>query len=772
MAKVENGLEFSRDDVRELSNNSGRNERDKDRKDNSDDGYDVGGGVTVGGGTKEEKYIPENHRDHDKEESSTTRNYEEKERNKEITGEADLTITGSSSLPSTTNSKEKPKDTLVDPNKVMWELNVGKTTTYNGKTYTSDCDIIQKYHANGEMTFHSDCNLTVTSETTTIPSSSATTPSITNPAYIKVTRDKLDLNTSITSNATCDLETVCVPSINVPDSISVLGSNTTNKVDVTKLIQDVSNISNKIESIPEFNLTAPELDFNHTRYHSEFISPEVAEYIEQLNISIPDKSPDYSDLSQFLTAPFPEHKYAEFNIEDDPSMSEALKKLEDLLDTNIDINEPVKELNNDALTERIVDGRGTFDWLASAMLNQLDMARKSELIDKADLANVYTQSMLGVLQTASQFVLEKDRTYWANMLVRSQMAQANVQAMLAKAQLITLPIELKLKYAELHAQLQQLKLLGYQAEYEKVRVKQTEAQTDQILVQTDGLKVANHLSQVQLQDAMIKLNMSTNQVHNLELQNEELQVKIQDQKLKLDISKEQVVQTKEQTKQLVAQTEQIVEGTKHTNAQWQKTLKEIKLVEANVLETSAKIKLMAQQTEKESNQVGLVKGQVAEAYTRIALLGEQIKAAKAQYSDTIDGKPVQGIIGTQNALHRKQSLSYDRDSLYKVLQLQAQGWQVKKTSDMGIKSPAAFTAASLDGMLQEFLGTYYSDPNTVVPSLGSNLPFNTNGLGAKEVVGRVNLTSMKPVADYTDYVSDAEMDLETSTSVGNTPIKN
>lgn len=46
--------------------------------------------------------------------------------------------------------------------------------------------------------------------------------------------------------------------------------------------------------------------------------------------------------------------------------------------------------------------------------------------------------MLGVLQTSSQFVLERDKTYWANLLVHSQMIQANVQAVLAKAQLITL----------------------------------------------------------------------------------------------------------------------------------------------------------------------------------------------------------------------------------------------------------------------------------------------------------------------------------------------
>lgn len=436
-------------------------------------------------------------------------------------------------------------------------------------------------------------------------------------------------------------------------------------------------------------------------------------------------------------------------------MLDALSKLDDLLKEPTDIDEKVGELSNDTLTERIVDGRGTFDWLSSAMLNQLDMARKKELIDKSDIANVYTQSMLGVLQTSSQFVLERDKTYWANLLVRSQMIQANVQAVLAKAQLITLPVEVRLKYAQLHAQLQQMRLVGYQVEAEKARIKQTEAQTDQILAQTDGIRLQNELTQVNIQEGKIKLELVQEQI-----------VQAREQTLNLVA---QTKQTLAQTKQIKTQTEQTVEQTKLINSQWQKTLKEVKLVDANILEIESKIRLMVQQTEKETNQIALVKAQVAEAYSRIALISEQIKAAKAQYSDTIDGKPVKGIIGTQNALHRKQSLSYDRDSLYKVMQLQSNGWQVKKTADIGTKSPAAFTAASLDGMLEQYLGTYYSTSDKPYKSLGGEDIKIPNGAGSAEVVGRVDINALKPVENYRDYVSDEEMDNpKVPTKVGNT----
>ena len=558
-------------------------------------------------------------------------------------------------------------------------------------------------------------------------------------------RDPLDKNDAITYG-TCDTVTVCVPNLNVPDSVRDLASTGSKKEEIQKLIDDVNGIADRLKTIPEAQITVNPVN----PYPDDILDADTEAPTLQA------KQANYNDLSALLTAPFPLHDVSEFNLDEDKSMQDALKKLEDLLKEDVDVEEKVKDLDNSTLTERIVDGRGVFDWLASATFNQLDMVRKKELIDKSDFANVYTQSLNQVLQVASQFTLERDKTYWANLLVRSQMFQANVQALLAKSQLITLPIEVRLKYAQLHAQLQQMKLLGYQVESEKARIKQTEAQTDQILAQTDGVRLQNELQQIQIQDAV----------------------------LKLEVSREQVVQSKEQTKQLVAQTKQIVaqtkqiksqteqtvEQTKLVNAQWQKTLKEIKLVEANVIETEAKIKLMAQQTQKEINQIELVKGQTAEAYSRIALIGEQIKAAKAQYSDTIDGEPVKGIIGTQNALHRKQSLSYDRDSLYKVLQLQAQGWQTKKTSDIGTKSPAAFTAASVDGMLQEYLATYYNNANTPYKDLGSNTTRIAKGEASTEVLGRIDINTLKPIQNYTDYVTDEEMDTDKPTQTGNTAL--
>ena len=236
----------------------------------------------------------------------------------------------------------------------------------------------------------------------------------------------------------------------------------------------------------------------------------------------------------------------------------------------------------------------------------------------------------------------------------------------------------------------------------------------------------------------------------------------------VDLLNVQVESERIKIPQLQAQTANIIEQTRLTEAQWHKAAKEAKLVDVTMLDTKANIKLKGEQLKKEQQNIDLIKAQAAEAYTRIALISEQIKAAKAQYSDTIDGQPVRGIIGTQNALHRKQSLSYDRDSLYKLISVQAQGWQTKKTADIGTKSPAVFTAASLDGLFEEYLATYYNNANTQYTALGSNDIVTANGNGSEGVFGRININRIKPISGYSDYVTDSEMDAEVPTKIGNT----
>lgn len=90
-----------------------------------------------------------------------------------------------------------------------------------------------------------------------------------------------------------------------------------------KLLSDILATANEIPLIPEANLSVnPTTSFPDDILELARQSPELAkaQYIQE-----------YSDLSAFNQAPFPEHSYAEFDLESDNSMLDALSKLDDLL---------------------------------------------------------------------------------------------------------------------------------------------------------------------------------------------------------------------------------------------------------------------------------------------------------------------------------------------------------------------------------------------------------------------------------------------------------
>lgn len=524
--------------------------------------------------------------------------------------------------------------------------------------------------------------------------------------------DYEDNHTNPVSSTVCDTANICVPVVNVPDKTLQIGSNITTNVSSASIIKTAEDIS----KLPEATAVTVPSD----------VHKNILNTVETDINSKMANEPDYKDLSAYLAAEFPKTEDTPFSSSSQQEIDELMKRIQEMLDKDIEEVPSVDEIDNDKLTERVVDGSGVFDNLASAIYNQLNYARKNQLLTNADLGTIYTTSLVQALQTAADFTLKKDEAYWSNMLVKAQVQQAQMQTLLTKAELLMLPVKTKLAYA-------QLETAYMQAYIERAKLPQITAQTDQILAQTDGVRLSNTLQQIQIKDS----------------------------KLKLDITKETI-------KQAVAQTNQLISQAQLADAQKQKTLKEVKLVDANILELKARIQIMAQQLEKEKEQIALAKGQTAEAYTRINLLAEQIKAAKAQYSDTIDGKPVRGIIGTQNALHRKQSLSYDRDSLFKILQLQSQGWQVKKNADIGIKSPSAFTAAGVDGGIQAYLATYFNDKDQLIKDWGSSTANKTaDGTGASEVYGRINQDWLKPIDGYNDYLTDAQLDGTVSTNTGN-----
>lgn len=548
--------------------------------------------------------------------------------------------------------------------------------------------------------------------------------------------EKLDpttINNSIGSLG-CSNQNLCVPVVNVPDITKRLAEDL--KYEDGKLItpldeltsKEVKDLADKIAELKDYTIP----DWITT----EDLVPELTSLVQPLNLEEYSKLNTNAQINLTTQDSVPCRPETEATIPEldktnlnNPDVQDMLKKLEDLLSIDTEPKEQVVEPDVSMITSREEGGHGAFDWFAKATLNQIEYGINHQLWSKAEAREIYASSLGAMMEHAVQFALTKEQSKWQSLLVRNQMIQANVQALLAKAELIMMPTKVKLAYAQLEAQLKQIDLLNYQIEVEKQKLPQVVAQTDQIREQTSLICQQRKLAVEQLAQSEFDRKLKQEQVTNSQLENQ--------------IKAEQITQSKQATKQMVAQTEQTVEQTKLIHAQGLGALKDIKLKDSQLLQAQAQLKLQAQQLLKEKEQIALTKAQTASTYSTITMLAEQVKTLKAQYSDTIDGEELGGILGAQMKVNKAQAIGFERQAFNSLLSQLQSGWITKKTADMATLSPNSFTALGLDRAINWYVQKYFGMPNDIFA-----LP-----------------------ANYTDYISDEQMDGKVPVNTGSNAVK-
>lgn len=509
-----------------------------------------------------------------------------------------------------------------------------------------------------------------------------------------------------TSAQACKNIWLCVPNINIPDSVKNLGFDAEDGTKYKwKTVEDVNKIADEIDNIPDAHQLVQFLSdaYKQTEIF-DLLNPKLQKAITDYRDKYPLRTiEDYADLSAYLNAPF---KKLDIEV---ATENEELKKILDELDKLglEDLNIPLVKVENTDLTTREVDGTGVFDFIGSSVMNQLEMMTNRNLISKADVANVYSTLLVQGIQTSAQYALEKANILNQSYAMRVQAVQAAVAVLQAKANMLMLPIQLRLQYAQLEAQLKQVELLKVQTELEKEKYPQIQAQTDLILAQTDAQRIQNeHLKE---------------QAYILQEQVKQAGIATQLQTLQLD--------------QQALANNKLVEDTKLTDAQTQLQLKQVMLADVQKVQAKAAIKLQAQQLEKEKEGLALVKAQTAAAYAQLAALEEQIKAAKAQYNDRIDGKPVGGVLGAQIAVNKAQAVGFERDGFIKFMNQAQSGWAAKKTADIATMAPSSYSALGIDRMM------------TWAAHKMFNMPIDTFAMPD----------------GYADYITDDEMDAKVAT---------
>lgn len=173
--------------------------------------------------------------------------------------------------------------------------------------------------------------------------------------------------------------------------------------------------------------------------------------------------------------------------------------------------------------------------------------------------------------------------------------------------------------------------------------------------------------ELQRQQSYLQGELIKAQVANLELE-------------RLGIEKDNQLKDKQIEKmdqEILVLEQQVLQSIQEVN----KLKADVLKTEAEVIKTEAEVKLIEQNTlNAETQNRTLILGQdklIAEK----DLLAHKAFTEAAQINDTVNGAPVEGVIGKQKALYQKQADGFDRDAEQKLAKIYVDTWSVRKSTD-------------------------------------------------------------------------------------------
>lgn len=333
----------------------------------------------------------------------------------------------------------------------------------------------------------------------------------------------------------------------------------------------------------------------------------------------------------------------------------------------VDFAAPVR-LSNSDLTERKINGSGTFDAMMQAVSVHMKEEYEKGRITGAEYAKVYIAALESVLSNATQFLLGRDQAYWTAIA-------AQQQAKIATAQLVQAQVDLQI--AKVNLAMVQNQAMNAQAEYALTKAKlateeanycTAQFQLNEILPQeklnlvAQGAVLASQKLQIDGQTALVAAQKLNTEAETIKSGAEK--TVLDKQALKIDADKDMVVAQKAHL----------------TDKEGPKVIAETQLITANKVNTEAQLAVINEQK---------------------VLVKEQAESQRAQTLETrSDGSAVLGAIGKQKELHAQQIISYQRDSELKAGKFWVDAWITQKTIDEGILPPDMFTNVNVNSVLQ------------------------------------------------------------------------
>ena len=282
------------------------------------------------------------------------------------------------------------------------------------------------------------------------------------------------------------------------------------------------------------------------------------------------------------------------------------------------------------LTTATIDGTGVFDTLMKANKVHLDEQFSKDRIKGAEYATVYLGSLESVMNTALQFLLQKEKIGLEAELMGLQVQIAQLQKEKTQVELDILRASQAKVPAEIAVLEQQVVNLRSENDAIIAKTAQTQQQTTNLTKEADNIPK---------QGAVLTA---------------------------------QAAQVTQQTDNLVEDKKQIIAKTELTQRQTANAV-----FEGDVLQ-SQNCKLKAE--------FDYTKQNVLKATAETVLLDQKVVTEKAQVLAV--GVDDNSVIGRQKILYKAQSDGFQRDAEQKAAKLMVDTWNVRRTTDEGTVADA------------------------------------------------------------------------------------
>lgn len=180
------------------------------------------------------------------------------------------------------------------------------------------------------------------------------------------------------------------------------------------------------------------------------------------------------------------------------------------------LKQPPHKISIEELTERKFGGKGVFDAIQESVWNHLNKEMTEGRISGAEFVTIYTNNIPAALQTAVNFLLQQEQTYWQSIAAQLAAINAAVAIAIAKAQLAQNLYKAHTARAEYA--LTKMKLATEQETCKRVREEMEATRAQTVGSRTDGKPIEGAIgSNIKLQEIQGKSFIDSSQIKTAQL---------------------------------------------------------------------------------------------------------------------------------------------------------------------------------------------------------------------------------------------------------------